>query len=855
MKPVTPGGLSPSKDPGRWVHLESILDRALEQDPRGWPALLDSACAGDPLLRAEAEELLDRLRDGAIAGFLEGPPVTALEPPCERTIGPWRIDRELARGGMGQVFLARRADGRFDLEVAVKLLHPLLVGPDVRRRFDRERRILASLAHPGIARLLDAGETSEGRPYLVTELVEGHPLGRHLSLACPPAALRLDLFRQVASAVGHAHRSLLVHGDLKPSNILVSQDGRTKLVDFGIAGRVGTSQGESGSWLTPEWASPEQRRGEDVTTGTDIYQLGLLLRTLFEGAATAPGALPPPVAEDLEWIVRRATAHEPTSRYTSVDALLADVEHAFANLPVKARPATRRDRIARLLRRRRIEAMAAAAAVAALSFGTFTVAWQASVASTERDEARAAQSRADDARIRAEGLTEILIDLFTAADPWQGSIRDPAAARALLAVGHAHLGRMGETIGEAPVQLADAELIQLLGRIHLRLDEADAAEALASRILQGTSPDDPARATGLVLQALVERHRGMYARSETLLEEALAIERAHFGPDEPAVAATLHLLATRSSREDLGRAEALHREALAIRRAALGPGHPLSIWSLRAVGRALRAQGLAREAAATLSEALALARANLGPDHPEVAEAMLNLADVLLDHTGDTLGADALYRGAVDLQRQVLGSDFPGLTHGLERLATIRAARGDAEGAERLLREALGLRERAFGPDHPAVALGLGRLAAEFHRQGRLGESEAFRRDELRILEASRGADHWDVTGAMGELALLRADRGALAEARELLETALGRRLRTRGAHHGAVAEMRSEFGRVLCLEGEERAATEAMVEALAVLQLERTADHPSVILVGTWLDAIEVHGCPLPEGIHVVRR
>jgi eukaryotic-like serine/threonine-protein kinase len=339
--------------PDRWARLEEVLDRAMDEDPSEWPALVEAACSGDPALRAEALELLDRLRAGAVDGFLDALPLAESDPLPGSTIGPWRVVRELARGGMGQVFLARRSDGRFDLEVAVKVLHPLLFGEEARSRFSLERRILAGLAHPGIARILDAGETPDGRPYLVTELVDGHPLPRHLEEARPSIARRLDLFRQVADAVAHAHRNLLIHGDLKPSNILVTTDGHAKLVDFGIAHRVGAPPDGSRRWLTPEFAAPEQRQGEDLTTATDVFQLGLLLRSTLEGSS--PTTPPPPgtLLEDLQWVIRKATSDDPALRYPSADALLSDVERACATYPVNARPATRRYRLARFLRRRR----------------------------------------------------------------------------------------------------------------------------------------------------------------------------------------------------------------------------------------------------------------------------------------------------------------------------------------------------------------------------------------------------------------------------------------------------------------------------------------------------------------------
>ena len=284
--------------------VQAVLDAVLTCEPTQWPAVLDEACSGDAELRREVERLLARL--DTASRFLDSPPgaiaaaLIAEERELEgrlaadsftgRRIGAYRIDRELGRGGMSRVFLAERADGEFEQQVAVKLLRPGLDSDLDLARLRAERQILATLNHPNIARLLDGGVTEEGLPYLVMEYIDGQPLDRHCEERRLSVRQRLELFQTVAEATEYAHRNLVVHRDLKPSNILVTATGTVKLLDFGLAkllqsdSRTATPATRAGhGWMTPEYAAPEQIRGTGVNTVTDVYQLGVVLYELLTG--------------------------------------------------------------------------------------------------------------------------------------------------------------------------------------------------------------------------------------------------------------------------------------------------------------------------------------------------------------------------------------------------------------------------------------------------------------------------------------------------------------------------------------------------------------------------------------------
>jgi eukaryotic-like serine/threonine-protein kinase len=874
----------PRPPPEDWSRMEEVLDRALGSEPSEWPALLDEAFRGDQPLRRAVANLLAR-RD-SLGDFLQSIPVEvgldlAASNPEEdaflgRRIGPYRIVAELGRGGMGWVFEAERADGLFRRTVALKLLRPSLADGEARARFEAERRILARLDHPSMARLIDAGTTAEGRPYLVTEFVRGVPLDIYCRERKLGLEARLELFRQVADAVQHAHQNLLVHRDLKPSNILVTPEGRIKLLDFGIAKLLTTLEDggpapstQSGRlWMTPPYAAPEQISGEAATTAVDVYQLGVLLYELLAGrrpfhdrenrlplihqailfedppppsatARTSPDAVSPrELTEDLDAIVLKALRKRPQNRYSSPRAMVDDLERQAEGRPVEARRHTHRYRLGRFLRRHRLEAGAAVAVGLSLLVGTATAAWQAGEAGRERDEAREARAQADAALTESRELTRALLELVTAPDPWDGSLRGASQAMELLALGRSRV----QDLTDHP--LAQAEILDALARVHLNLDrmaEADSLAATATRLRRQVHGGDHLEvAHSLNTVGLVRSRQGRYAESDSLHREALRIQEAHLGPNHPEVANTLSLSARRMFGGGLQEPERLYRRALQIRRQTLGEEHPAVASSLGDLGRVLRAQGRHQESRAAFQEAKRITEAAFGTRHVQVARVQLSLAD-LLRQMGSDLEAEALYRSAFEILENNLGRDYPGLTHPLESLARIHAERGEDEQAESLLRAGLELRLHAFGPDHRSVALGLGVLAQELHRQGRLDEAEELRRQEISLSERTAGPDHVDTGGAVAGLADLLADRGELDEAMALYARVLEIRRGAHGDRHGGVGLALSGLARIHAAAGDPDQAQALYREALDILLEERTEDHPDVRAIQEALAALHV--------------
>ena len=401
----------------RWERLQPLLDRALELSGEQRASWLDSLRSTDPDAASEIDSLLsdDAAADGR--GFLSDPleQVGDDSPLVGREVGAYTIERPLGQGGMGTVWLARRTDGRFEGRAAVKLLNLALLTPVGQERFRREGSMLARLTHPGIARLLDAGVSGSGQPYLVLEYVEGERIDRFAANRRLSRDERIGLALQVLAAVGHAHANLIVHRDIKPSNILVTADGAVKLLDFGIAKLVSTDEqgeaaltAEGSRALTPEFAAPEQVRGDPVTTATDVYAVGVLLYLLLSGRhPTGDGRTPSDAVAalldmeparlgmgDLDTVLSKALRKVPAERYQTVAAFADDLQRFLRHEPVSARGDSLGYRARKFVRRNRAPVAAASVSILALVGATLFSIAQARETAKQRDAAVSAAMQA-----------------------------------------------------------------------------------------------------------------------------------------------------------------------------------------------------------------------------------------------------------------------------------------------------------------------------------------------------------------------------------------------------------------------------------------------------------------------------
>ncbi len=818
--------------------VEELFEAALDRPPGERAAWLREACWDDPALHDRVQRLLaaHERAEGVLEHPLDGAAaLLGLRSRRETLarVGPYRLVSEIGRGGMGSVFLAERDDDQFRQRVAVKLVPPDLDSEEVVRRFRAERQILASLQHPGIARLLDGGVAEDGRPYLVMEYVDGEPVDAYCDRRALPLDERLRLFCTVARAVHHAHRNLVVHRDLKPSNVLVSREGEVRLLDFGIAKLLDpaslphtvpvTRTGDR--LMTPQYAAPEQVRGGPVTTAVDVYGLGLLLYELLCGrrpyelwgrppaeaerlvceaepprpsaAAVLPsaapgGAVPAEAARargttperlrrrlagDLDRIAMTALRKEPERRYPSAEQLADDVERYLAGRPVMARGDSPTYRVRKFTGRHRWSVAAAAAFLALL------VGYAATATVQVRRVERALEQKRLEAE-KAEQVTAFTLGLFEAGDPARALV-DSLTVRELLRRGE----ERAERLRGSPA--AQAQMLDVMGRVHQQLAE--------------------------------------YGRAQPLLERALALRRRAFGErSEEAAESMLHLGELLHLRGRYARAEPLYRRALAIQRERLGEPHPAVAQSIAALGVLLQARGDYAGAERLTREALAMRVALYGPEHADVAESLHTLAAQLQlqDRPGE---AEPLLRRALEMRRRIFGDGHPEVAGARSRLGLFLVQQGREAEAEPLYREALAVRRRALGDDHPDVSLSLGMLGALKRRQGALAEAESLYHEAVELGLRSQGPEHPDLAHTLNGLALVVRDRGRHAEADSLYRRVLGIRRRALGEEHPAIAMTLAQLGGVLRERGDLAGAEALLLRSFRMRRKLLGDAHPHV--------------------------
>ena len=852
----------------RWPRLWELFDAARERaGGEERRRFLDQICAGEPDLRAELEQLLvagdreDRLLDRDDRSWVT-PLLAAPEPSSDQApagvpscLGAWRLGRLLGEGGMGAVWAAERSEGGFTQRAAIKVLRAGAYSPALRERFLTERRILAGLAHPGIAHFLDGGFDGDGVPWFALELVEGVPLTTWCRTHEAGLERRLALFLEVCDAVGYAHRHLVVHRDLKPSNILVAEDGRVKLLDFGVAKLLPAPGEEVGAAaptllraFTPEYAAPEQLEGGEITTATDVFALGLLLFELLAGrrpssrtgSAGAPGATVPltdtgerpsvavldvvrgpagrAVARrlrgDLDRIVARASAREPARRYASVDALAQDVRAHLAGRPVSARGDSLGYRASRFARRHRVAVGAAAVAALALVGGLGAALWQARRAEREAARARAQAELAQASR-------DFLVSLFSSADPnlAQGRLRTD---REMFAAGVERLER--EHAGRPELQLP---LLAEIASVYLQLGEYELAEPLAARVLEGEStrhgPASLEAARARRRLAEIRYQRNAFAEAAQLELAARAVlEASDLDADRRQVVESL--AASAKCEFALGHYEAaasLLERALDGARRGFGAESPVALHVLTTRTSELLNSGRMAEGAASARETAELARRLEGPDAPATLTALLNEV-VAESNLGHRERARALLAGLEGRLVRVLGPDHGETLLAIRLEARLAADDGDFATA----RAALGrvtATLRAAGQDQTlgytlVQAANLARLAGDG------AGAEALAREAVELFTRFAGPRHADTAFARSALGAALAARGALDEAAR--ELAAASEIEVAGGFAGSDfhADTLERQGALELRRGASAAARRRLEEALAL----RRANSPA---------------------------
>jgi serine/threonine-protein kinase len=863
--------------PDRWQQIEHLLDEVLARDAEERAAFLDEACANDIALRREveallaAEEVAPTFLDADALAFaapaLDERPATIM---AERRVGPYRLVREVGHGGMGVVYLAEREEvGR---QVALKLVRSGLADPGATERFLFEQRVLARLEHPHIARLYDVGVTADRSPYFAMEYVEGQPLDAYCDAHHLGVEARLRLFETVGQAVQHAHQHFVVHRDLKPSNILVTEDEagcpQVKLLDFGIAKMMADTEEEAPAptltaaghrLMTPAYAAPEQIKGEAVTAMTDVYSLGVVLYELLTGQrpykSTGPGAAQAVLTQepkrpstavmdertsntatetaaaratttehlcrrlqgDLDVICLKALQKEPERRYASAEAFVEDIKRHLAGLPVLAREATLGYRVRKFVRRHRVGAATTIVFVVLVLGFAVAMAVQQQATAQQRDRAQVEAQKARE-------VTDFMLGLFEANEP--GTMpTDTITVRTLLARG---LERAGKMESQPEVQ---AEMLMVMGQAYQSLGHYDQAESLLREALalQRThrGSDSVAVVRSLSALGIILQKQGRYTAADSLDRIVLAMQRRLLGPQHEEVAATLRERATvLTFMGDFEEADRHLQEAHAILRTNAVPDSSRIAMLLNEFSLLRQAEGRFEEAEQFQEEALTLLRATQGPEHYQVAMAMNNLG-LIHSRMGRYAAAESLYHDALDIFRRLYGAQHPSIADQLSNLAVVLSKQGKHTESAEIQRQTLAMRRAIFGDIHPRVAQNVANLAFELRQLGAYADAERLTREALALNRKIHGEQHYTVAIDLDNLAAIKRLQKDYREAERLNREGLAMWRTVVGEEHPSTTISMNLLGIILREKGDYTAADSLFQETMALQHKLFGKDHP----------------------------
>jgi serine/threonine protein kinase len=831
--------------PQQWGQLREMFRIAIEHQPPQREAYLDQACANDPVLRVEIESLLasheraeDFIETPAFAGSVKAITESLVEQTEGRRIGQYQIMREIGRGGMGTVYLAARADEQYQKLVAIKIVRRGMDSEDILRRFRNERQILANLDHPNIARLLDGGTTPDGLPYLVMEYAEGVPVTDYCDHHRLPTRVRLELFRTICEAVQHAHQNLVVHRDLKPSNILITKEGTPKLLDFGIAKVLNPELSALSTdhtstelrVLTPDYASPEQVRGEKLTTTSDVYSLGILLYELLTGhrpyrsTSTPPHELARVICEqepmrpstaianteivthgetkprtitpesvssardtqpdklrrhlsgDLDNIILMALRKEPVRRYPAVSQFSEDISRHLGGLPVIARKDTFAYRASKFVRRNRLGVAAAGIILLLLLGGIVATIWQARVAQREQ--------------IRAERVSAFLEKVLTYSNP---SFKAPGKKGGEMT--------MKDVLDEAARRLDSDEF-----------SSQPEAQARLEKII-GASYG------GLGRQDLWEEH----------LQKYIDIQRSLHGENDPQTIAATATMAAILEHKDAAEAEKIFRRVLPLMRTEYQKGNIRAedlAEALKNLAYLRRAQGDSKEAESLFRETLALSSELAPEERLQIGTTRSTLASTLADQ-GKFDEALATARAAVADYQQIGRTDTPDFGFSLTVLGGFLTDKGDYAEADASLKEAETIFRQQMSPSALWLGDNLRNQAISFYRQGKYADSQSKVTEAEKIYLESYGPSYDNYPTVLIIKGLILNKTGKAREGEGILREAVRLRVESLPKEHFWVALANSALGECLTTQKRFVEAEPLLIESYHVLKAGQGEQNP----------------------------
>ncbi len=794
--------------PERWQRIGSLFERALDLPTGERAAFLGYECANDPALEREVLALLEA--DASPHPDLDDEKSVLLnqQNPLfeeDEQLGPYRLLHPLGEGGMGTVYLAYRED--VDQFAAIKFVRPGILSPQSIARFRYERRILARLSHTHIARFLDTGLTQRGLPYVIMEYVEGEPLDLYCDTHQLTIDDRLRLFQQAGHAVQYAHQNFIVHRDLKPSNILVTQDEAgqplVKLLDFGIAKLLDEADEQPGLTrtgfriMTPDYAAPEQVKGEPVSAATDVYSLGVVLyelltgqrpydltnKTAFEAeqiiletqpekpsqvvsqetTSTNPatrGTTTPnwqrTLQGDLDVICLKALRKDTERRYASAEAFVDDVKRYLAGLPVTAQPDRMGYRVSKFVKRN-MALVSASVLIAVLILGYATtavvqanrIAAQAEVIASERD--------------KAEEISAFLMGLFEASNPNE-ALGDTLSALELLEQGHQQIAFLSD---QPAVQLRMLEVIADVYIESAQYEEADSLIEVGLSLVNTNESPPLAEASLLHRRASILREERQLGEADSVIARVLSTRRALLPPDDPDLASSLSVAGSVARYlEEYERAETFFREALAIFQKREDVDKIAS--TLNSLGGLYQTQSRFEDAETYFREGLEIRREHLGSRHPHTAISINNVATALRSQTRFE-EAEALYREAIGILRTIYGDRHPRVAYALNNLGGVIKEQARYDDARPFYEEAIQIFTEIHSEQHPATLNAMNNLAVLLIIQGtNLMEADSVYRNLLFHAGQLLPADHSFIGTLKNNLGFVQQDLNRWDEALRL---------------------------------------------------------------------------------------
>ncbi len=850
-----------SDDEARWSEAQQLFDQALAEPASERHGFVRDAVCDDTWLRDAVLDLLN-LDDGSSP--LDQPLDAFAFPPWVETrvgvgdqLDKYRLLERLGIGGMGCVYRAEHVDGSVRQEVAIKVLRADL-SAGARYRFAQEQRILANLQHPKITRLQDFGSTSAGVSYLVMNLVEGTSITEYADANKLSIVERIRLFVQVCDAVHYAHRRLVVHRDLKPANILVNADGDAQLLDFGIAKVLDPEVHLEGlvtrtelRMMTPSYASPEQLLGRQVTTGTDVWALGVLLfelltgrrpfdwsgtslleierHLLFEPGPKASAAFSAPADEtirlahlrglepgrlcrrlqgDLDLIIGRALAYQPEDRYHSVEALAQDLERFLGNTPILARPPSLIYRVRKFVRRHVMAVAGLAATLVCLSGFIVLQATQSQRLMTERDFAR---QQAD----KAELMSDLMTDVLDLANPVNRKLNH--ATQTLLDQGRQ---RILHDFDQQPV--AQADMLTRIGILLRRLGNYDEAEKVLTRAAktweQGGYSDALEAAQTFDALGFVYHQKRDPRAAATLLQASRLFWQSH-GGDHPDIAQSLmHLAAVMRFSGERRRSEALLRRAIAMDQRLGSETTAEAGARLADLATLVGGRGDRQQALLLYDRALEIQRSSWGPRSVAVGLTMNRKAGLFQERPWAGEGAELLH-AATEIFRDRLGEEHPLVATGLNNLAQTYVLLNEYEKAESLQRQAWERDLQRLGEEHPSTLDDRRGLAMILRESGRLVEAEEHLRQAVTVLARVSEPDHPALISQRNDFARVLLELGQKEQAAQQLELAFEAAMHRFGADHWLLGSASIGLAELALQEGDLEEASVRASDAVRIFE------------------------------------